>query len=93
MDAPTGQLVAVLEAPEADGAVFCTHGDGLDALAEPARARGAAWVPPAASTAKGGAWIVDRGDGPTLRDLAPTPSSSRRLRIPAVSSQVTVFVG
>ncbi|MDT2006970.1 histidine phosphatase family protein [Rhodococcus opacus] len=44
VDAPTDQLVAVLEAPEADGVVFCTHGEVLDALAEPARSRGAAWV-------------------------------------------------
>ncbi|TQC42515.1 phosphoglycerate mutase family protein [Rhodococcus sp. WS4] len=75
VDAPTDELLAVLAAPEAGGVVFCTHGEVLDALAGPARARGAAWVPPAASTAKGGAWIVDRGDGPApiLQYLPPTP--------------------
>jgi broad specificity phosphatase PhoE len=75
VDAQTDQLVAVLEAPEADGVVFCTHGEVLDALADPARARGAAWVPPAASTAKGGAWIVDRraDPAPTLQYLPPNP--------------------
>lgn len=74
--APPDELLAVLEAPEADGAVFCTHGEVLDALAEFGRAQGSTGVPPAAATAKGGAWIVDRGAGPapTLRYLAPTPT-------------------
>ncbi|MFD9664400.1 SixA phosphatase family protein [Rhodococcus sp. NPDC059968] len=74
-DTPPDELLTVLEAPEADGVVFCTHGEVLDALADPARARGAVWVPPAASTAKGGAWIVDRnaGPAPTLQYRPPTP--------------------
>ncbi|GAF45503.1 hypothetical protein [Rhodococcus wratislaviensis] len=78
VDAPTDQLVAMLEAPEADGVVFCTHGEVLDAVAEPARSRGAAWMPPAASTAKGGAWIVDH-----RADRAPT------LQYSAHSAQLT----
>jgi broad specificity phosphatase PhoE len=71
--APTDQLIAVLEAPEADGAVFCTHREVLDNLAELARSRGATWAPPAASTEKGGAWIVDRSADPALRYLPPAP--------------------
>ncbi|MDF3313416.1 histidine phosphatase family protein [Rhodococcus sp. T2V] len=75
VDASPDELLTVLSAPEVDGVVFCTHGEVLDNLAEPARSRGAVWVPPAASTAKGGAWIVDRRDGPapTLQYLPPTP--------------------
>ncbi|MGV9869379.1 SixA phosphatase family protein [Rhodococcus koreensis] len=75
VDASPDELLTVLAAAEADGVVFCTHGEVLDTLAEPARSRGAVWVPPAASTAKGGAWIVDRhaDPAPTLQYLPPTP--------------------
>lgn len=75
--APLDQLFAVLESPDADGAVFCTHGEVLDALADFAATRGARWVPPASATGKGGAWIVDdhAGPVPTQQYLPPTPIS------------------
>lgn len=75
---PPDELFALLEAPEADGAVFCTHGEVLNALAEHASARGAGRDRCApASTAKGGAWVVDRvaNPAPTLHYLPPTPTS------------------
>ncbi|CAG7623163.1 SixA phosphatase family protein [Rhodococcus opacus] len=71
--APTNELFALLSAPDVDGAVFCTHREVLDALAEFARAQGSTCVPRAATTAKGGAWVVDRTADPaeTLRYIAP----------------------
>ncbi|WP_016884961.1 MULTISPECIES: SixA phosphatase family protein [unclassified Rhodococcus (in: high G+C Gram-positive bacteria)] len=71
--APTDELFALLSAPGVDGAVFCTHREVLDALAEFARTQGSTCVPRAATTAKGGAWVVDRTADPaeTLRYIAP----------------------
>ncbi|UZG60441.1 SixA phosphatase family protein [Rhodococcus opacus] len=76
--APPAELFAVLHSPEVDGAVFCTHGEVLDDLAQLAQAQGSTCVPSETATAKGGAWIVDRGAGPTptLRYLAPTPDAA-----------------
>ncbi|MFD6059609.1 SixA phosphatase family protein [Rhodococcus wratislaviensis] len=75
-DARLDELFAVLHAPGADGAVFCTHGEVLDALAEITQSTGSTCVPPAGATAKGGAWIVDCGAGPspTRRYLPPIPA-------------------
>ncbi|PQP18372.1 SixA phosphatase family protein [Rhodococcus opacus] len=75
-DASPDELFAVLHGPDADRAIFCTHGEVLNALAEFARSRGVPDVPPSGATAKGGAWFVDCGAGPspTLRYLAPIPA-------------------
>ncbi|MEE2034996.1 SixA phosphatase family protein [Rhodococcus chondri] len=72
-DASPSELFAELEGSSADGALFCTHGEVLDALAEFARLRGWTCMTPVAMTPKGGAWIVDRGavSALTLRYLPP----------------------
>ena len=75
-DAPPDELFAALHGPDADRAVFCTHGEILNALAEFAQSRGIPGLPPSGATAKGGVWFVDCGAGPppALRYLAPIPA-------------------
>ena len=72
-------LLALLERPEVDGAVLCTHGETLNALAleweragqvdvlAPGRARSIAGTP------KGAVWVVENYGGSTARALFIPP--------------------
>lgn len=54
-----------------DGALWCTHGEVFDRVAEVAAEGGHAGFLPAATTAAAGVWLVDPGRDP--RYLAPIP--------------------
>lgn len=79
------ELFAALRTSDIDGILWCTHGEILDALAALARANGSTGVPAAPTTAKGGAWIVDRSArrSERLRYIAPVPGDVTEIDLSA----------
>ena len=63
-DAGLDAAEEMLLAPEAEGGLFCTHGELLNSLLRRWRVSGVVGIPPEPeTTAKGGSWIVERSNG------------------------------
>nr|WP_231127443.1 histidine phosphatase family protein [Motilibacter aurantiacus] len=57
-DAPLDQVLALLSGPDADGAVFCTHGELLERVLDSWQSDGPVEVRRRVTTKKGALWVV-----------------------------------